>query len=94
MIKIKFSILKNIQKYFVDKYYDEVCSVDNHHPFFEINECVINSKNDYTETTVSISINVLKWVREFIESKQDYDKLSWYDDFYYKIKNILNGIMH
>ena len=44
-----------------------------------------------TEKYVDISNDTLKWVCEFVENKQDYDKLSKYGDFYYKIKLILNN---
>lgn len=101
MKRITIAVLKNINKYFIDKYYDELCNdiyddnfifngeFVNKHPFIDL-QCIMmfcSSIDKY----VDISNDTLKWVCEFVENKQDYDKLSKYGDFYYKIKLILNN---
>lgn len=101
MKRITISVLKNINKYFIDKYYDELCNniyddnfifngefVDKH-PFIDLQYIMMFCSS--IDKYVDISNDTLKWVCEFVENKQDYDKLSKYGDFYYKIKLILNN---
>lgn len=95
MKRITVEMLKNINKYFINKYYDEVYidvySEENHnrHPFIELQSSMklVRDVDGY----VDVSTETLKWVCEFVETKQDYDKLGWYGDFYYKIKNMLRA---
>lgn len=111
MKRITIAMLKNINKYFIDKYYDEICNdiyddnfifngefIDDKHPFSEfidkhpfIDLQHIMMFSSSAEKYVDISNDTLKWICEFVENKQDYDKLSKYGDFYYKIKLILNN---
>ena len=101
MKRITIAVIKNINKYFIDKYYDEISNdiygdslifngefVDKH-PFIDLQYIMMFCS--LTEKYVDISNDTLKWVCEFVENKQDYDKLSKYGDFYYKIKLILNN---
>lgn len=104
MKRITIAVLKNINKYFIDKYYDELCNeiydsnfifngefIDKH-PFIDLQYIMmICSLTEKYVKYVDISNDTLKWVCEFVENKQDYDKLSKYGDFYYKIKLILNN---
>ena len=101
MKRITIAVLKNINKYFIDKYYDELCNdiygdsfifngefVDKH-PFIDLQYIMMFCSS--IDKYVDISNDTLKWVCEFVENKQDYDKLSKYGDFYYKIKLIINN---
>lgn len=93
MKKITVAMVKNINRYFIEKYYEEICidvySKENHneHPFIELQSAMKWARD--VDRYVDVSINTLNWVCEFVETKQDYDKLGWYGDFYYKIKNLL-----
>lgn len=94
MEKITVAMIKNINRYFIEKCYDELC-IDIYndetrtttHPFFELQSKMKWARD--VDRYVDVSIETLKWVCEFVETKQDYDKLGWYGDFYYKIKNML-----
>lgn len=57
------------------------------HPFIELQSAMKWARD--VDRYVDVSIDTLKWVCKFVEIKQDYDKLGWYGNFYYKIKNIL-----
>jgi len=93
MKSITVAMIRNINKYFINKYYDEICidayNRENHdrHPFIELQSAMKWARD--VDRYVDVSIKTLKWVCEFVENKQDYDKLGWYGDFYYKIKNML-----
>lgn len=93
MKKITVAMIKNINKYFIDKYYDEVCidvySGEDHnkHPFIELQSAMKWARD--VDRYIDVSINTLKYVCEFVETKRDYDKLGRYGYFYHKIKNML-----
>lgn len=96
MEKITVATIKNIIRYFIEKYYDELyIDIYNDetrtttHPFFELQSAMKLARD--VDRYVDISNDTLKWVCEFVENKQDYDKLGWYGDFYYKIKLLLNN---
>ena len=84
MKRITIAVLKNINRYIIDKYYDEKYT----HSFLILQDILkyVSSIDKY----VDVPVSALEWVCEFVETKQDYDKLSKYGDFYYKIKLSLN----
>lgn len=96
MKRITIAVLKNINKYFIDKYYDELCieiyngfgiTYEGTHSFLILQDIL---KNDSSiDKYAGVPKSVLEWVCEFVENKQDYDKLSKYGDFYYKLKTLL-----
>ena len=93
MKRIAIEIIKNINNYLVNKYYNDVCTdvygeENRNRQFFIELQNIMKSDQDIDEY-VDVSINTLKWVCEFVENKQDYDKLGCYGDFCYTIKNIL-----
>lgn len=98
MKRITIAMLKNINRYFIEKCYDELCieiyngfgiTYEDTHPFLILQDILkyVSSIDKY----IDVSDSVLEWVCEFVETKQDYDKLSKYGDFYYKIKLIMNN---
>lgn len=96
MKRITVAVLKNINSYVIDKYYDEICieiyngfgiTYEGTHSFLILQDILkyVSSIDKYVEVPVS----AIEWICEFVESKQDYDKLSKYGDFYYKLKTLL-----
>lgn len=96
MKRITIAILKNINKYFVDKYYDELC-IEIYNGFGITYECAhsflilqdILKYDSSIDKYTDVPKSVLECVCEFVELKQDYNKLSKYGDFYYKLKTLL-----
>jgi hypothetical protein len=89
-------VLKNINSYVIDKYYDEICieiyngfgiTYEGTHSFLILQDILkyVSSIDKY----VDVPVSALEWICDFVESNQDYDKLSKYGDFYYKIKTLL-----
>ena len=98
MKRITIAVLKNINSYIIDKYYDEICieiyngfgiTYNGTHPFLILQDILTCASS--MDKYVDVPKSVLEWVCKFVERKQDYDKLSKYSDFYYKIKLILNN---
>lgn len=96
MKRITVAVLKNINSYVIDKRYDEVCieiyngfgiTYEGTHSFLILQDILkyVSSIDKYVEVPES----ALKWICEFVESNQDYDKLGKYGDFYYKLKTLL-----
>lgn len=96
MKKITVAVLKNINRYVIEKRYDEICieiyngfgiMYKGTHPFLILQDILkyVSSIDKYVEVPVS----ALEWICEFVESNQDYDKLGKYGDFYYKLKTLL-----
>ena len=41
---------------------------------------------------VEVPVEVVEAIIKYCEDKQVYDKLTWYNDFYYKLKKLVNNV--
>lgn len=96
MKSVTVATLKNINSYITDKYYDRICIeiyngygiiYEGTHPYLILQDILKYASS--IDKYVDVPESALEWVCEFVESNQDYDKLSKYGDFYYKLKTLL-----
>lgn len=96
MKRITVAVLKNINSYVIDKRYNEIC-IEIYNGFGITYKCthsflILQDILKYVSSIdkyVDVPVSALEWICQFVESNQDYDKLSKYGDFYYKIKTLL-----
>ena len=92
MKKITVEVLKNINSYIIDKYYNEIYNLSNTHyegtDNFVILQDILKQVSE-TDKYIDVPISSIEWICKFVEYNQDYDKLCTYGDFYYKLKTTL-----
>lgn len=92
MKKITVEVLKNINSYVIDKYYNEIYNLSNTHyegtDKFLILQDILKHVSEI-DKYVEVPISSIEWICNFVEYNQDYDKLTSYGDFYYKLKTLL-----
>ena len=92
MKKITVEVLKNINSYIIDKYYNKIyngsdTSYEGTHNFLILQD--ILKQVSETDKYIDVPISSIEWICKFVEYNQDYDKLCTYGDFYYKLKTTL-----